>query len=64
MKNSQVKISYIKIISFTGLILTLIPSILVYQGDIDLEMNKMLMLIGNFCWFLTAPYWMNKNQNR
>ena len=49
-----------RIISLSGLVLTLIPSILVYQGEIDLEMNKTLMLIGTLCWFFTAPYWMNK----
>ena len=51
---------FIKIISFTGLALTLIPAFLVYQGSIDLDTNKTLMLAGTLCWFLTAPYWMNK----
>lgn len=50
----------IKLISVIGLALTLVPAFLVYQGSIDLDMNKTLMLIGTLCWFFTAPYWMNK----
>lgn len=52
--------SVIKIFSFIGLALTLIPAFLVFQGIVDSGTNKILMLAGTFCWFLTAPYWMNK----
>ncbi len=50
----------IKIISYIGLGLTLIPSIMVFTGDATLESNKMLMLIGTVLWFISAPSWMNK----
>ena len=54
----------IKIISFAGLALTLIPATLVYLGNIDLDTNKTLMFAGTICWFLTAPYWMNKTAKK
>lgn len=48
------------LISLLSLVLTLIPSFLVFYGVITLELNKTLMLIGTIGWFATAPYWMNK----
>jgi hypothetical protein len=50
----------LKIISFIGLGLTLIPSFLVYQGVLSPETNNNFMLIGTIIWFLTAPFWMNQ----
>jgi len=49
-------------VSICSLMLTLIPAILVFNGLITLDMNKTLMLIGTIGWFITAPYWMNKEK--
>lgn len=49
-------------ISIVCLLLTLIPSFLVYAGLISLEVNKNLMLAGTIGWFCTAPFWMNKRK--
>lgn len=49
----------LKTLSYIGLALTLIPSFLVFLGLISFELNKILMIIGSICWFVTAPYWMN-----
>jgi len=51
----------LKIISFIGLILTVLPSFMVFSGSITLDMHKWLMLLGTILWFVTAPFWMNKN---
>ena len=53
----------LKIASFAGLVLTLIPSILVFSQGIDLDSNKNLMLLGTVLWFATSPFWMNKKSN-
>ncbi len=53
------RIVYITI-SIIGLLLTLVPPILLFTGSITEELQKTLMLLGAFCWFLTAPAWMNK----
>jgi hypothetical protein len=48
------------IISFIGLGLTLIPSILILTGDVTMTQNKTLMLIGTVLWFGTVIFWMHK----
>jgi hypothetical protein len=55
--------SVLKIISGVGLLLTIVPSLYVFAGTIDIKANKILMLIGTIIWFLTAPLWMNKSKN-
>lgn len=48
----------LKIISGLGLVLTFVPSILVFNGIIDLKVHNSLMIIGLIIWFGTAPFWM------
>jgi hypothetical protein len=52
----------LKIISFIGLLLTLIPSFFVFLNRIELETNKYLMLVGTLLWFGSSPFWMNKSK--
>jgi hypothetical protein len=52
----------LKILSFIGLILTLVPSLLVFVNTIDLSTNKNLMMLGTVLWFFTAPFWMNQRK--
>jgi len=51
-------------LSICSLLLTIIPSIMVFNGLMTLDMNKTLMLIGTVGWFVTAPYWLNKEKVR
>ena len=46
------------IVSFIGLALTIVPSILVFKQVIDIEMHFHLMVVGMVLWFATAPFWM------
>lgn len=52
--------TFTQVISFLCLLLTLLPSFLVYLQLISPELNKTLMLVGTIGWFITASYWMNK----
>ena len=52
--------SILKIISYIGLLLTVVPAFLVFAGVIELNFHKTLMVIGTLLWFFTAPFWMNK----
>jgi len=52
--------SIMVLFSFIGLILTLIPSFLVFAEVITLENCKLLMLLGTAIWFVTAPRWIKK----
>ena len=49
------------IISFIGLALTIIPSILVFKGAIEMKSHFHLMAIGMVVWFSTAPFWMKSH---
>lgn len=46
------------VISYIGLALTVIPSVLVLVGKIELKTNFWLMVVGMVAWFATAPFWM------
>jgi hypothetical protein len=52
----------VKFISYIGLGLTLIPAFLVFTGNISFDSSKILMFIGTIIWFVSAPGWMNKNE--
>lgn len=47
-----------KFVSWLGLGLTLVPSLLLYAGALTDQQNKQLMFLGVILWFATAPLWM------
>lgn len=52
----------LKIISFTGLALTVVPSMLVFTDNISFEMHTQLMIAGMILWFSTSPFWMKEKE--
>jgi hypothetical protein len=48
----------LKIISYLGLALSIVPAFLVFAGKIELETHYQLMIAGMVMWFGTAPFWM------
>lgn len=52
--------SALKFVSYLGLALTVVPSLFVFTGALSLPTYKLLMLIGTFCWLVTAPWWVNR----
>ena len=46
----------LKIVSWLGLVLTLVPSLLVFSGSLDFPTYKMLMLVGTVLWFAARPF--------
>ncbi len=48
----------LKTISLAGLGLTFIPAILFFAGNIQLQTNFRLMIIGMVLYFGSAPFWM------
>ncbi len=50
----------IKIGSFLSLMLTIVPSIIFFVGNLELSQMKGYMGIGMVLWFVTAPFWINK----
>lgn len=51
----------LKFISYSALVGTIIPSMLVFFGDMSLQTNKNIMTISMIVWFATVPFWINKN---
>jgi hypothetical protein len=50
----------LQLISLTGLLLTIVPPVLFFIGNISHTTQNMLMLIGAFTWFLSAFFWLGK----
>ena len=50
----------LKIVSFAGLALTVVPAFLVFTGSINWQHHAVMMLIGTLLWFGSAPFWMKK----
>lgn len=56
------KLILLKIVSYAALAGTIIPSLLVFFGDMPIEENKTIMTISMIAWFFTAPFWINKKE--
>jgi hypothetical protein len=56
--------AFLKVLSLIGLLLTMIPPVLVFMGKIELDTTKLLMAIGMFAWFVSAPFWINKKSEK
>lgn len=54
----------IKLISYVGLALTVVPAFLVFTGRITWQTHATLMLVGTVMWFATAPLWMGQSKPR
>jgi hypothetical protein len=52
----------LKIGSFIGLGLTVMPAFLVFLGTITWDTHAFLMAVGALLWFATAPFWMIKEE--
>ncbi len=50
----------LKILSYTGLALTVVPAVLVLAGIISWRAHAVLMLVGAALWFSTASFWMGR----
>lgn len=53
---------FLKVLSFAGLILSLLPAFLSFAGLISFEQFKILLVAGTVLWFSTAPAWINKKK--
>jgi len=47
-------------LSFSGLLMTVVPSALVFAGVLDWGTHVTFMLMGAALYFATAPAWINK----
>jgi len=54
----------LKIISYTGLLLTILPAFLHFYGIIEFEQHKWITFLGTVLYLTTAPFWMNKEKKK
>ncbi len=50
----------LKIGSFLGLGLTVVPAFFVFFGALTWDTHAALMAAGTLLWFVTAPFWLYK----
>lgn len=53
---------FLVVVSIIGLILTIVPSVLVFTGHLSRESQKQLMLYGMILWFGAAPFWIKEQK--
>lgn len=52
------------LISCIGLAMSILPSVLVFLGKMDMQTNTTLMAIGMVLWFGTSPFWINSKTDK
>lgn len=50
----------LQIISLAGLLMTIVPPILFFKGNISHIQQNWLMGIGTLLWFISAIFWFGK----
>lgn len=58
----MMKILMSSIASIT-LVATLLPSILVFSGIIELDTHKAIMAVAMVLWFVTSPFFMKRKNS-
>ena len=48
----------LRLISYAGLLITLMSAVLTARGNLELETHYAWLLAGMILWFATAPFWM------
>lgn len=56
--------SLLKLASAIGLVLSIVPPVLFFIGSMDMSSMKLWMGIGMVAWMVTAPFWINKKEDR
>jgi hypothetical protein len=55
--------SWLRVVSFIGLGLTVVPAFLVFAGSMAWTTHARLMMAGTVVWFATAPFWLGRSSN-
>lgn len=50
------------VVAIVALGLTVVPSLLVFNGMMEIDLHKKLMLAGTVLWFIAAPIWFRKKR--
>lgn len=53
----------LRLISYLGLALSVVPPVLVWAGRLDMSTNYVLLNIGMVLWFGSAIFWIKPDQH-
>ncbi|MDQ8179362.1 hypothetical protein [Pelagicoccus sp. SDUM812005] len=56
--------SILKVLSYLGLAMTVLPSVLVFAGKMEKELHYSVMIAGMVLWFVTAVLWVKPDQHQ
>ncbi len=51
-----------KMVSAIALVVTIVPSLLVFLGALGIEPMKWIALVGTIAWFIATPMWMGRDK--
>jgi len=54
----------LRLISYLGLALSVVPPVLVWAGRLDMPTNYVLLNIGMVLWFGSAIFWIKPDQHQ
>lgn len=50
----------LKLLSLAGLVMSILPPILFFLGNMEMGSMKLWMGVGMVLWMTSAPFWVNK----
>jgi hypothetical protein len=55
--------SALRLLSYLGLALSVVPPLLVWAGRLSMETNLQLLTVGMFVWFGSAIFWIKPEKH-
>ncbi len=52
----------LQIISWIALAMTVLPSVVYFSGNMELDRVKWLLILASVVWFVVTPFWMGKKE--
>ena len=52
----------LQIISWIALAMTVLPSVVYFSGNMELDRVKWLLIFASVVWFVVTPFWMGKKE--
>jgi len=52
----------LQLISFIALVMTVLPAIVYFSGNMELDRVKWLLILATVVWFVVTPFWMGKKE--
>jgi hypothetical protein len=51
-----------RLVSLAALVGTIVPPVLFFMGQMDLDTTKWWMLVATIAWFVATPIWMDRGE--